>query len=121
MTSDVVYATSDQVLAGFVRLVTNARIFAEPTRLAEAFDFADWLREQPNCRVVRAGERHWFLFRSLCVGSGVKGGRVTDAWFAALALEHGCIWITADRDFARYPGLLWRHPLDDATIRENPR
>jgi predicted nucleic acid-binding protein len=35
-----------------------------------------------------------------------------DAYFAALAIEHGCEWITADRGFARFPGLRWRHPLD---------
>jgi hypothetical protein len=35
---------------------------------------------------------------------------VTDAWFAALAIESGCDWITLDRDFARFPGLNWRQP-----------
>jgi predicted nucleic acid-binding protein len=33
---------------------------------------------------------------------------VPDAWFAALAIEHGCEWITEDRDYARFPGLRWR-------------
>jgi predicted nucleic acid-binding protein len=33
--------------------------------------------------------------------------RVTDAWFAALAIESGCEWITLDRDYARFPGLRW--------------
>jgi predicted nucleic acid-binding protein len=35
---------------------------------------------------------------------------VTDAWFAALALEHGCEWITLDRDFKRFPELRSRAP-----------
>jgi hypothetical protein len=35
---------------------------------------------------------------------------VTDAWFAALAIEWDCEWITLDRDFARFPGLKWRRP-----------
>ena len=30
------------------------------------------------------------------------------AWFAALAIEHGCEWVTLDRDFERFPGLRWR-------------
>lgn len=38
------------------------------------------------------------------------GPRVTDAWFAALAIEWGCEWITFDRDDARFPGLKWRTP-----------
>jgi predicted nucleic acid-binding protein len=36
---------------------------------------------------------------------------VSDAYLAALAIEHGCEWITTDRDFSRFPGLKWRHPL----------
>jgi len=31
--------------------------------------------------------------------------------FAALAIESGSEWITTDRDYARFPGLRWRHPL----------
>jgi hypothetical protein len=36
---------------------------------------------------------------------------VTDAYFAAPAMESGAEWITEDRDYARFPGLHWRHPL----------
>ena len=32
---------------------------------------------------------------------------------AALAIERGCEWITTDRDYARFPGLRWRHPLEE--------
>jgi predicted nucleic acid-binding protein len=42
--------------------------------------------------------------------SGTRGPRVSDAWFAALAIEHGCTWITFDRDYARFDGLQWREP-----------
>ena len=35
---------------------------------------------------------------------------LTDAWLAALAIEHGCEWITFDRDFARFTGLRWSEP-----------
>ncbi|MBM4037366.1 MAG: type II toxin-antitoxin system VapC family toxin [Planctomycetes bacterium] len=41
-----------------------------------------------------------------------KGNLVADAFLAALAIENGCEWITTDRDYARFPGLRWRHPLD---------
>jgi predicted nucleic acid-binding protein len=33
-----------------------------------------------------------------------------DAYFAALAIEFGCEWITLDRDFARFKGLRWSRP-----------
>ncbi len=37
--------------------------------------------------------------------------RSTDAYLAALAIEHGCELVTTDSDFARFQGLRWRHPL----------
>jgi hypothetical protein len=45
---------------------------------------------------------------------GIKGNLVADAYLAALAIESGSEWITTDRDYGRFPGLKWRHPLDDA-------
>ena len=30
---------------------------------------------------------------------------------AALAIESGSRWVTTDRDFSRFPGLNWSHPL----------
>jgi predicted nucleic acid-binding protein len=61
---------------------------------------------------LRAGERHWSLFLKLCHKADCHGNMVQDAYLAALALEHGCGWITTDRDFARFPELVWRHPLN---------
>ncbi len=40
-----------------------------------------------------------------------KGNLVADAYLAALAIESGSEWITTDRDYARFKGLRWRHPL----------
>ena len=37
--------------------------------------------------------------------------RVSDAYLAALAIEHGCELVTTDSDFSRFRGLRWRHPL----------
>ena len=60
--------------------------------------------------IVEPGDRHWDIFRRLCIETGTRGARITDAWFAALAIESGCEWITLDRDFARFPGLKWSPP-----------
>jgi predicted nucleic acid-binding protein len=46
----------------------------------------------------------------MCIAASVRGARVSDAWFAALAIEGACTWITYDRDYARFPGLEWREP-----------
>lgn len=72
--------------------------------------FVDLLRDTPNAVLVAPGPRHWAIFRDLLSASGAIGNLVSDAWHAALAIEHGCEWITDDADFARFPGLRWRRP-----------
>ncbi|MEK7270556.1 MAG: PIN domain-containing protein, partial [Planctomycetota bacterium] len=66
----------------------------------------------PNCVLLSPGKRHWDIFSGLCRKAGAKGNLIADAYLAALAIETGSEWITTDRDFARFPGLKWRHPLD---------
>ena len=100
------------VWAGLIRVVTHPRIYAPPSTLAEALDFANALRAEPNWLVVEPGHRHWEIFTTLCRATGARGGLVWDAYLAAIAIELGAEWISADRDFARFPGLRWRHPLD---------
>jgi predicted nucleic acid-binding protein len=39
------------------------------------------------------------------------GAKVTDAHLAALAVEHGGVLCTTDRDFGRFPGLRFLDPL----------
>lgn len=97
-------------LGGLVRITTNRCLFPQPSTHEEAFGFCEDLMNQPNCQLVEPGRRHWGIFRRVCEDSNTSGPRVTDAWYAALAIEHGCEWITLDRDFARFAGLKWRAP-----------
>ena len=83
----------------------------EPSPLSSALAFVDALLNQPNAVVLRPGARHWAIFSSLCRAAEARGNLVADAYHAALAIEHGCEWITTDRDYARFTGLRWRHPL----------
>jgi toxin-antitoxin system PIN domain toxin len=105
------FGLSEMVLSGFVRVVTHPKVFNRPSTLAEAFVFAEQLRSRPNCVPVAPGTRHWGIFRALCADAGAKGNLVPDAYLAAMAIESGCEWITTDRDFSRFKGLRWRHPL----------
>ncbi len=109
---EAAYGCSDHVLSGFLRTVTHPRIFAKPDSLADAVAFADVLRSQPQCVRVAPGPSHWSIFSRLCEQAGAKGNLVLDAFFAAMAIESGCEWVTFDRDFSRFPGLRWRHPTD---------
>ena len=92
--------------------MTHPRIYAEPTPIEHALDYVESLRSHPNSVVIAPGADHFDIFRQLCASVAANGNLVPDAYFAALAIESGSDWITDDRDFARFPGLRWRHPLE---------
>jgi toxin-antitoxin system PIN domain toxin len=104
------FGISPLSLAAVVRVTTNPRTYATPSSIESAFKFCDKLLAQPHCQVVEPGERHFEIFQRLCIETGTRGPLVTDAWFAALAIEWGCEWITLDRDYARFPGLKLHAP-----------
>jgi len=110
VSSDARFGLSPLVLGAVVRITTNPRAFRTPSAIKEAFGFCEDLLGQPHCQVVEPGDRHWDIFRRLCIETDIRGPRVTDAWFAALAIEWGCDWVTLDRDYARFPGLRWQLP-----------
>jgi toxin-antitoxin system PIN domain toxin len=110
--ADEAYGYSDLVLSGFVRIVTHPRVFRPPSPLQDALAFVAVIRNRPNAVQIDPGGRHWGIFSNLCQRAGARGNLVPDAYLAALAIESGSEWITADRGFARFPGLRWRHPLD---------
>jgi uncharacterized protein len=56
---------ADSVLGGFVRVITNRRIFAKPTPAADAWDRVDELLAAPAVVRLRPGRRHWEVFRTL--------------------------------------------------------
>jgi uncharacterized protein len=113
LAGDQTVGVADAILSGFVRVVSHPRVFAQPTPTADALAFADALRGQPNAVGIAPGPRHWDIFRRLCLSSGAKGNLVPDAYLAALAIESGSEFATTDRDYARFDGLRWRHPLGD--------
>lgn len=109
--SDEPFALSELVASAFVRIVTNPKVFKPATPLADALAFIEQLRALPHCHPLRPGERNWTVFDRVCRDSQSTGAVVSDAYHAALAIEHGCTFITCDGDFARFPGLRWQHPL----------
>ena len=104
------FGMSPLALGALIRVTTNPRSYRDPSTLAESFTFCDYVTGQPNCQIVEPGERHWDIFQRLCIETDTRGARVTDAWYAALAIEWGCEWVTMDRDYARFPGLKWSVP-----------
>ena|SRR2546421_8357278 len=102
---DVKFALSKMLLSALVRVTTNRRSYHAPAHLSLAFAFCDNLLSQSHCQVVEPGDHHWDIFRRLCIETGTRGADVTDAWYAALAIEWGCEWVTFDRDFLTFPSL----------------
>ena len=113
-------ALFEPVLAAVLRVSTHPAIFRPPTPRAIAEAFVDACLAAPSVMALRAETRHWTIFRDLCARADCRGNLVQDAYLAALALEHDCVFVTTDRDFARFPGLRWRHPLDDPTLTVHP-
>ena len=105
------FGVSPIVGCGFLRIATHPKILNQPLGTEAALDLLDGLRAAPAVVPLEPGRRHWTIFTDLCRTVSARGNAVPDAYLAALAIEHGCTWYTADRGFARYPGLVTRHPL----------
>lgn len=106
-------AVSELVLSGVLRVLTHPKVFAPPTPLPQALAFAQALQTHPRAARLRAGAGHWRIFQQLCERSHATGNRIPDAYHAALAIEHGCEWVTLDRGFSALPGLSFRNLLID--------
>jgi hypothetical protein len=111
LNADEPFGVSDLVLSGFLRIVTHPRIYDRPSNWLDARNFAHAVRASDNAVPLAPGRRHWRIFEQLVEATGARGNALPDAYLAAMAIESGSEWITADRGFSRYPGLKWRHPL----------
>jgi toxin-antitoxin system PIN domain toxin len=98
-------------LLGFLRIVTNPRVFERPERTVDAWRQVEaWLK----CEVAwipQPTERHQDVLASLLTVPGVQANLISDAHLAALAIEHGLILCSTDADFARFSDLRWQNPL----------
>jgi len=103
---------SELVLSGALRILTHPRIFYPPTSVEDAGSFVDSILAQHGFSALRRAFGHWRTFRSLVRTYSLTGNRVPNAYHAALAIEHGCEWVTLDRGFSVYPGLRCRNLLD---------
>ncbi len=101
-------------ILAFVRVSTHPRALERPLELAEAWRIVEGWLERPNVWIPTPTDRHRAILAPLLLGGKATGNHVPDAHLAALAMEWGLEFQSADRDFARYPGLRWRDPLAEA-------
>ncbi len=97
-----------------LRVLTHPKVFVPPTPLPAALDFTRSLLSHSRVVPLRAGNSQWRVFTQLCERSHATGNRIPDAFHAAMAIEHGCVWVTLDRGFAALPGLALRHLLAES-------
>jgi uncharacterized protein len=109
------FALSVLVAVGFVRIVTNPRIYADPTPLGVALAVIERITAHPRCRIAAPADGHLGDVAQLARAVGAAGKLVADAQHAALAIASGCTWVTRDGDFARFEphGLRWNHLVLD--------
>ncbi len=99
------------VLLGFLRLSTSSAVFPRPLDADSALRKVDAWLSLPSVRGVSEREGHWEILRALLADSGMAGNLTTDAHLAALAISHGAVLVSCDRDFARFKGLRWENPV----------
>ena len=114
-------ALFEPVLAATVRIGTHPAIYRPPTPRRAIEAFIDACLAAPAAVRLRPETGHWALFKNACTRADCRGNLVQDAYLAAAAIEHDCVFMTTDRDFSRFAGLRWRHPLDELHVTENPR
>lgn len=93
------------VASSFLRLVTNPRIFLEPSDFREAWDFIDYLEAHPAAVFAQADAMAFGIFKHLCLVAGARGNSAPDAFLAALALRHDARLVTLDKGMGLWPGL----------------
>ena len=104
--SDSRFALSKLALSAVVRIATDPRGHRNPAS-ARGKHSASATTCLPN-RTARSSSRGNVIgiFSSSFASRPTRAGAdITDTWFAALAIEWGCEWVTFDRDFLKFPEL----------------
>jgi toxin-antitoxin system PIN domain toxin len=99
-------------ILAFLRICTNPRAFKSPLSPAEAGSVVSRWLERSQVTILQPGPRHWEILRPLLSTAQARADLVTDAHLAALALEHGAVVCTNDRDFARFQRVRTLDPLE---------
>ncbi|MDD9946613.1 MAG: PIN domain-containing protein, partial [Myxococcales bacterium] len=116
LASPTPFGLSALVAGGFLRVVTNPRIYQSPTPIETALAAIDAIARHPNCVHVGPDPDHLSRLSTLCRAVSAAGKLVADAQHAAIAMGSAACWVTRDQDFARFEphGLQWLHLVPPA-------
>ena len=100
-----------EISLGFVRIATHPRLGPATVSVEAAKRVVlTWLK-QPGVRVPLPKEDHASKVLDLMQRAGASGALTSDASLAVHAMENRATLCTNDSDFARFPGLDWKNPL----------
>ena len=88
------------VVASFLRLVTNSKVFVQPTPMEDAVGFLDALLAVPGVEIPSLGTE-WPMLRQICIGKKLSANDIPDAWLAAAVIQLGEHLVTFDTDFKK--------------------
>lgn len=97
------------VIWGFIRIATQH--FSPEVEASVIFRIARDVLSHPLVTIPQPGRNHTMLLETMAIAGRTVGTRLTDSVLAALAIEHGATVASADKDFARFPGLKWINPV----------
>lgn len=100
-------------ILAFLRIATNPRAFQKPVSERDALKIVDEWLSIPQVRVFEPGPQFWTILSRLVLDGQARGPLMTDAYLAAIAIEHGLVLCTNDKDFARFDGLRVFNPLNE--------
>ena len=93
------------VLLGFLRLTTRSGVLRRPMAARDAVSYMDEWLALPGVHALSPTGGHWRILRELLEEAGTAGNLTVDAHVAALAIEHGAVVASYDRDYRRFSGL----------------
>jgi toxin-antitoxin system PIN domain toxin len=110
--ADELIGLSWLTILAFLRITSSTRFYLDPFSLEEVTGIVTSWLTHPGISILHPTERHWMILSHLIADGQAKGPLVMDAHLAALAIEHGAVLCTTDRDFSRFKGLRLLNPLD---------
>jgi toxin-antitoxin system PIN domain toxin len=88
------------VVASYLRLVTNPKIFVLPTPVEDAVEFLDTLLAMPGIEMPSLGVE-WPMLRQICIDKNLAANDIPDAWLAAAVIQLGEHLVTFDAGFRK--------------------
>ena len=98
-------------LLGFLRIVTNSRVFERPDSIQAAWAQVEAWLDRSNVWIPQPAEGHAAILGCLLTQAAGGANLILDTHLAALAIEHGLTVCSADGDFGRFPEVRWVNPL----------